>query len=154
MMSLPDSFNMSLEKFGEKIGIDLALEDGRCSLTVDDAIEVEIDYLEDAHVVIAWATVGLAPEDDFQGDRARALLALNELDAPNGGFSLSMDPENRRIIAHDHRPAELFESGDRIAAWIGALVDLVNHVRDDFAERFPCEDAPLDDEDGDEEEEA
>ena len=144
MMPLPESFNISLEEFGKTLGTDLVLEDGRCNFIVDDAIEVEIDYLEDVHVVIAWTTVGIAPEYDYQGDRALALLALNELDAPNGGFSLSMDPETRRVIAHDHRPAELFESGDRIAAWIGALVDLVNHVRNDFAERFPCEDGPLD----------
>ena len=146
MMPLPKSFNMSLEEFGKTLGIDLAIEDGRCNFIVDDAIEVEIDYLEDAHVVIAWAIIGFAPEDDYQGDRALALLALNELDAPNGGFSVSMDPETRRVIAHDHRPAELFESGDSIAAWIGALVDLVNQVRNDFAKRFPCEDGPLDNE--------
>ena len=146
MMSLPESFNISLNEFGEKIGIDLSIEDGRCNFIVDDTIEVEIDYLEESHVVVAWTTVGVAPEDTYQGERALALLALNELDAPNGGFSLSMDPETRRIIAHDHRSAELFDSGSRVAAWIGALVDLTNFVRNDFAERFPCDDAPLDEE--------
>ena len=146
MMPLPESFNMSLAEFGEKLGIELALEDGHCNLIIDDTIEVEIDYYEDSHVVVAWATVGLALKDEFQEERARALLAMNELDAPNGGFSLSMDPETRRVIAHDFRPAELFESGDRIAAWIGALVDLVNYVRCDFDERFPSADIPLESE--------
>ena len=154
MMSLPESFNMSLAEFGDKLGIDLALEDGRCNFIVDDVIEVEIDYLEDSHVVVAWTTVGYAPEDEFQEERACALLALNELDAQNGGFSLSMDPDERRVIAHDFRPAELFDSGDRIAAWIDELVGLVNLIRRDFEKRFPNADIPLDDEEDDNEEEA
>ena len=152
MMPLPESFNLSLGEFGDKLGIDLALVDGHCNFIVDDTIEVEIDYFDESHVVVAWATVGLALEDEYQVERACALLALNELDAPNGGFSLSMDPETRRVIVHDHRPAESFESGDRLAAWIGALVDLVNHIRRDFEKRFPCADIPLDNEEGDQEE--
>ncbi len=154
MMPLPDSFNISLEDFGKTLGMELSLEEGRCNFIVDDTIEVEIDYIDDAHVVIAWATVGYAPEDNFQGDRARALLALNELDAPNGGFSVSMDPETRRVVVHDHRPAELFDSADRFAAWIGGLVDLVNLIRNDFEMRFPYADIPLDDEEDEETEEA
>jgi len=144
MMTLPESFNISLAEFGKKLGTDLALEDGRCIFTVDGAIDVEIDYVDEAHIAIAWATVGYAPEDEYQAERARALLALNELDAPNDGFSISMDPETRLVIAHDHRPAELFDSADRLAAWIGALVDLVNRIRADFEKRFPCADLPLD----------
>ena len=143
MMPLQNSFNLSLAEFGEKIGAELDIVNGRCNFVVDNAIEIEIDYIEEAHVVVAWTTIGLAPEDTYQGDRARALFELNELDAQNGGFSISIDPETRRVIAHDHRPAELFDSGDRVAAWIEVLVDLVNHVRNDFAERFPCEDEPL-----------
>ncbi len=152
MMPLPESFLMSLKEFGEKLGIELGLEDGRCIFEVDGKLDVEIDYYEEAHVAVAWATVGVAPEDNFQDERARALLALNELGAPNGGFSISMDPETRCVIAHDNRPAELFESGDRIAAWIGALCDLVYLIRRKFEEQFPCADFPLEDE-ADEEEE-
>ena len=146
MMNLAESFFMSLQEFAEKLGTELEVEDGRCIFTVDGTLDVEIDYLDEVHVVVAWATVGVAPEDTFQAERARPLLALNELDAPNGGFSISMDPETRCVIAHDNRPAELFESGDRIAAWIGALVDLVNLIRHKFEEQFPCADLPLEDE--------
>ena len=150
MMPLPESFSISLDDFGKKLGMELYLEDGRCSFNIDGTIDVELNYIYDAHVVIAWANVGYAPEDDFQEERARALLALNELAAPNGGFSISMDPETRMVIAHDHRPAELFDSADRIAAWIDALVDLVNHIRSDFEERFPSADLPLELEDEEE----
>ncbi len=156
MMNLYDSFNMILNEFGETLGAELVLEDGKCIFTVDGDIDVVIDYNEEADVVIAWSAVGSLPEDEYQAERARALFVLNELDAPNGGFSVSMDPETRLVIVQDHRPVELFDSADRLAAWIDALVDLVNLIRDTFEEKFPCTDMPLDDEDdeNDEEEEA
>lgn len=140
MMPLPDSFRLALAAFGRKAGVELSLSGNRCRFTVDGSVEVEIDYVEKAHVAIAWAVVGLAPEDAFREARARALLALDALDAPNGGFTLAMDPETRLVLAHDNRPAELFDSADRLAAWIDALASLVNRVRVDFEERFPCGD--------------
>ncbi len=140
MMTLPDGFNASLAQFGETIGTDLKMVDGRCSFVVDDRFEVELDYVDEAHVVVAWATVGIAPDDEWKDERANALLAFNEIDADNGGFSISMDPETRRVIAHDNRPAELFDTADRLAVWIETLVVLVGRIRYDFAERFPCND--------------
>lgn len=150
MMDLHDSFNMTLNEFGKTLAMELALEDGKCIFTVDGTIDVEIDYYDEADMVVAWAAVGVAPEDEYQTERAHALFALNELDAPNGGFSVSMDPETRLVVAHDHRPAELFDTADRLAAWVGALVDLVNLIRDTFEQKFPCSDMLLDDEDDEE----
>ncbi len=150
MMPLYDAFNMTLNEFGETLGMELSIEDGKCIFTVNGTIDVEIDYYDEADMVVAWAAVGVAPEDEFQTERACALFALNELDAPNGGFSVSMDPETRLVIAQDHRPAELFDSTDRLAAWIGALVDLVNLIRDTFEQKFPC-DMLLEDDEEDEE---
>ena len=149
-MELPESFEMALADFGEKMGVELALAEGQCNFTVDGTVEVEIDYIEDVNVVIAWAVIGYAPEDMYSADRAKALLAMNALNAPNGGFSFSLDPDTRRLIVHDNRPAELFDTADRLAAWIGTLVELVNNVRADFADRFPAPDILP----GDEEEEA
>ena len=152
-MDLPESFKMSLAEFGRTVGVELALDEGQCNFTVDGTVEVEIDYIEEVHVVIAWAVIDYAYEDMYSADRAKTLLALNALNAPNGGFSLSLDPESRRFIAHDNRPAELFDTADRLAAWIGALVELVNNVRADFADRFPSPDILPDEDDDNAEEE-
>ena len=153
MMTSYDSFNMVLNQFGETLGAELALKDGKCIFTVDGNIDVVIDYYDEADVVVAWSAVGIASEDEYQAERARALFALNELDAPNGGFSVSMDPETRLVIVQDHRPVELFDSADRLAAWVEALVDLVNLIRDTFEEKFPCSDMLLDEEDEEDDEE-
>ena len=140
MMSLYESFGMALADFGKALGVDLVLADGHCGFTVDGEVDVEIDYVGEADEVIAWATVLPAHDDEYAAERARALLALDEIDAPNGGFSVSMDPETGRVVAHDHRPAELFDSADRVAVWVDSLVRLVMRVRIDFADRFPPSD--------------
>ncbi len=139
-MTLYDGFTTALAAFGRKLGMELAIVDGHCDFVVDGQCEVGIDYIREADVVVAWSTVGLAPEDEWQEDRAKALLALNWNDAENNGFTVSMDPETRRVVAHDNRPAELFDSADHVAVWIEALVALVDRIRGDFAERFPCND--------------
>ena len=148
-MDIRESFEQCLADFGKVLGTELVFEEDRCNFTVDGAVEIELDYYDDSDVVIAWATVGEMPEDDLAGDRALVLLALNELGGPAGGYTLSMDADTRCVIAHDNRPAESFDSADRLAAWLDTLVELVNAIREDFAERFPCMDI---DDDAEEEE--
>ena len=143
-MTLFESFQQALADFGEKMGMQLALNENRCNFTVDGTVEVEIDYIEEAEEVVAWSPVGYAVEDGFQEQRARALMELNELDAKNAGFTISMDPENRMVVVHDHHPAEMFENADHVAAWIDSLVELVNGIRTRFEEQFPCGDLPDD----------
>ena len=148
-MGIRESFELCLADFGKALGTKLVFEEDHCNFTVDGAVEIELDYYDDSDVVVAWATVGEMPEDDLAGDRALVLLALNELGGPAGGYTLSMDADTRRVIAHDNRPGEAFESADRLAAWLDTLVELVNAIREDFAERFPCMDI---DDDAEEEE--
>ncbi|MBQ6472864.1 MAG: type III secretion system chaperone [Victivallales bacterium] len=140
MMELRDSFNETLAEFGQTLDAALALQDGHCSFTVDGTVSVQLEYLDESNTVIAWSTIGIAPEDGYQYDRARFLLALNELGAANDGFSFGLDPNTRHIIAHDHRPAELFDSADRLAAWLESLVEIVTRIRHEFAVQFPCAD--------------
>ena len=143
-MDIRESFEQCLADFGKVLGTELVFEEDHCNFTVDGTVEIELDYYDDSDVVVAWATVGEMPEDDLAGDRALVLLALNELGGPAGGYTLSMDADTRRVIAHDNRPAEAFDSADRLAAWLDTLVELVNAIREDFEVRFPCMD--IDDE--------
>ena len=143
-MALIDSFQQVLADFGKIMGMELAMNENRCNFMVDGTVEVEIDYIEEAEEAVAWSSVGYAVEDGFQEQRARALMELNELDAHNAGFTISMEPENRMVIVHDHRPLEMFEDADHVAAWINSLVELVNGIRTRFEEQFPCADLPDD----------
>ena len=145
-MDIREQFEQVLAEFGEKMSTELKLVDGRCSFTVDGTVEIEIDYYDAAEAVVAWSTVGELPEDELSRDRALALLAINELGSGHAGFTISMDPETRRVVAHDRRGAEAVDSADRLAVWMEALVDLVKGVRLEFAERFPFEGEDPDDE--------
>jgi hypothetical protein len=145
-MDIREQFEQVLAEFGDKMNCRLKLEDGRCSFTVDGAVEIEIDYYDEAEAVVAWSTVGELPEDALSRDRALALLAINELGSGHAGFTLSMDPETRRVVAHDRRGAEAVDSADRLAVWMDALVDIVKGVRLEFSERFPFEGDDPDDE--------
>ncbi|MBQ7178835.1 MAG: type III secretion system chaperone [Victivallales bacterium] len=144
MNTLFESFQQVLADFGKIMGTELAMNENRCNFTVDGSVEVEIDYIEEAEEVVLWSSVGYALEDGFQEQRARALIELNELDAPNAGFTISMEPEDRMVVVHDHRPLEMFENADHVAAWINSLVELVNLIRTRFEEQFPCVDLPDD----------
>lgn len=137
MMDGRAQFEQVLAEFGEKLGTKLELVDDRCNFIIDGTVEVEIDYYSDAEYLVAWSTVGELPEDGFSGARALALLAMNELGSLRAGFTLSMDAETRRVVAHDRRGVEAVDSADRLAVWIDALVDLVRGIRSDFAKRFP-----------------
>ncbi len=130
-------FERVLAEFGEKLGTKLELVDDRCNFVVDGTVEVEIDYYPDGEYLVAWSTVGELPEDHFSAERALALLARNELGSFRAGFTLSMDAETRRVVAHDRRGVEAIDSADRLAVWMDALVDLVKGIRFEFAKRFP-----------------
>ncbi len=139
-MDIRGSFKTMLAEFGKMLGHELVLEEDRCNFTVDGIVEVELDYQDDSDVVVAWSTVGALPQDDLAGERTLALLSFNELGGVADGFTLSLDAETRCVVAHDYRSAESFDSVDRLALWIDTLVSLVTAIREDFEERFPCED--------------
>ena len=134
-----EQFEQVLAEFGEKLNAELKLVDDRCEFTVDGAVEIEIDYYPESAMLVAWATVGELPKDDLSGARALALLALNGLGAGRTGYTLSMDAETRRVVAHDRHGVETIDSADRLAVWMDTLVVLVKRIRSEFGERFPFE---------------
>ena len=148
-MDAKESFCASLAEFGAKLGCGLALDpSGVCNFTVDGEVEVELRYFDESDTVVVWTSIGRLPRDGRAGERALALLALDEPGAAPDGCTLSMDPETRMALAHCRCAAEELDGADDIAAKVSGLVELAIAVREDFADRFPCDEAARDGEEG------
>ena len=138
--SLREQFEDVLAEFGETVKLPLALgEDGTATFTVDDEIVVSLQYLDESDFVVAFSPVGAfggtgAPD---AGEKALALLRMNEPGGIGEGFTLALDEEADLVSAMDRRSALEISSADSLAAWVDALVRVVRKVREDFAARFP-----------------
>ena len=130
-----------LAEFGALVKQRLALgEDDTATFTVDDEVIVNLQYLDNADAVVAFAPVGAFGGTDAPdaGEKALALLRLCELGGPTEGFTLALDADADLVLAMDRRGAAELSSVDSLAAWMEALVRAVRAVRDHFAESFPA----------------
>ena len=137
---LRGQFEGVLAEFGKIAGIPLALdEDGTATFTVDDEIIVNLQYLDESDAIVAFAPVGGFGGTDAPdaGEKALALLRMNEIGGPTEGFTLALDEDAELVLAMDRRSALEISSADSLAAWMEALVIAVRAVRDRFAEEFP-----------------
>ena len=138
---LRDQFEEVLAEFGEAVGHALELDDGgTATFTVDDEIIVNLKYLDDSDVVVAFAPVGGFGDADAPdaGEKALELLRMNELGGATEGFALALDEDADLVLAMDRRSALELAAADSLAAWMEALVSAVCAVRERFAERFPA----------------
>lgn len=137
-----DQFEDVLAEFGGLVGQPLALDgDGTATFTVDDEIIVNLQYLEESGMVLAFAPVGAfggldAPD---AGEKALELLRLNEPGGMAEGYTLALDEDADLVLAMDRRSVPVLSHVDSLAAWMDALVRAVRAVRERFAERFPRE---------------
>ena len=139
---LKEQFEEVLAEFGDLVKQKLALDDdGTATFTVDDEIIVNIQYLVDSDVVVAFSPVGGFGGFDAAdaGEKALELLRLNELGGATDGFTLALDRDADLVLALDRRSALEISSVDSLSAWTDALVRAVRTVRDDFAGKFPVE---------------
>ena len=139
---LREQFEDVLAEFGEAVGYKLSLDDdGTATFTVDDEIIVNLQYLDDSDVVVAFAPVGGFGEMDAPdaGEKALELLRMNELGGATEGFTLALDEDSELVLAMDRRDALEIAAADSLAAWMESLVSAVRAVRERFAERFPAE---------------
>ncbi len=138
---LREQFESVLAEFGALVNRPLALDgDGTATFTVDDEIIVNLQYLDEADAVIAFAPVGGFDADGADaGEKALELLRLCDLGGPAEGFTLALDADADLVLAMDRRTALEISSADALAAWTDALVRAVRTVRERFAERFPLE---------------
>ena len=138
---LKSQFSNVLAEFGVLVKQKLALgEDDTETFTVDDEVIVNLQYLDNADAVVAFAPVGAFGGTDAPdaGEKALALLRLCELGGPTEGFTLALDADADLVLAMDRRGAAELSSVDSLAAWMEALVRAVRAVRDHFAGNFPA----------------
>ena len=136
---LREQFEDVLADFGALVKQNLALDgDGAATFTVDDEVIVNLQYLD---TVLAFAPVGAFgdPDGADAGERALALLRLNDIGGPCEGFTLALDADADLVLAMDRRSALVLATPDALAAWLDALVRAVRAVRAHFAEHFPAE---------------
>ena len=137
-----EQFQNVLAEFGESVKLPLALDDdGSATFTVDEEIIINLQYLDESDSILAFAPVGGfdATEPDA-GEKALALLRLNDLGGATEGFTLALDEDADLVLAMDRRSALEIAAVDSLAAWMEALVDAVRAVRAHFAESFPVDD--------------
>lgn len=139
---LREQFEDILSEFGKTVGIPLSLDDdGTATFTVDDEIIVNLQYLDESDVILAFAPVGgLDATEPDAGEKALALLRLNELGGVTEGFTLALDEDADLVLAMDRRHALEIAAADSLAAWMESLVRAVRAVRTHFAETFPVDD--------------
>ena len=139
---LRDQFLDVLAEFGNAIDLSLALDDdGAVSFMVDDEAMVNLQYLDESDFAVAFSPIGGFGGTDAPdaGEKALALLRMNEPGGVAEGFTLALDEEADLVLAMDRRSALEISSADSLAAWVDALVRVVRAVREDFAARFPIE---------------
>ena len=138
---LKAQFANVLAEFGALVKQKLVLgEDDTATFMVDDEVIVNLQYLDNADAVVAFAPVGAFGGTDAPdaGEKALALLRLCELGGPTEGFTLALDADADLVLAMDRRGAAELSSVDSLAAWMDALVRAVRAVRDYFAGIFPA----------------
>ena len=135
-------FDAVLAEFGDLFKLELVLDDeATVTFTIDDDIIVNLQYLEESDVVVAFSPVGAfgGLDDADAGKKALALLRLNELGGATEGFTIALDEVTDLVMAMDRRSALEISSADAMAAWMESLVHAVHAVRDYFAVNFPVD---------------
>ncbi|MBR4674742.1 MAG: type III secretion system chaperone [Victivallales bacterium] len=135
-------FDAVLAEFGDLLKLELVLDDeAAVTFTIDDDIIVNLQYLEESDVVVAFSPVGAFGGIDVAsaGEKALALLRLNELGGATEGFTLALDEDADLIMVMDRRGALDISSADSLAAWLESLVHAVHAVRNYFAVNFPVD---------------
>jgi hypothetical protein len=139
---LRGQFEDVLAEFGNLLKQELVLDDeATVTFTIDDEIIVNMQYLEESDVIVAFSPIGAFGGVDVAdaGEKALALLRLNELGGATEGFTLALDDDADLVLAMDRRGALEISSADSLAAWMESLVHAVRAVRDYFSVNFPVD---------------
>ena len=129
-MDARETFEGLLSEFNAASGLRAELDAQHAAVLEFGDVIVNLQLLPESGNVLAWATLGFLGDDANADLRLARLLQFNDRMGENGGFVFSLDSEDQdRVLAHDFRPLAFFANADVLAAWIEALVDLVEATR-------------------------
>lgn len=140
---LRDQFASVLKEFGSLVMEDLLLDetDNTATFTVDDDIIINLNYLDESDTILLFSPVGAFGDLNAAdaGQKALALLKLNDLSGAACEITLMLDGEGELVLAADRRSANTISSADAFAAWVEIMVRSVRATREYFAKHFPLE---------------
>lgn len=140
---LRDQFASVLKEFGSLVMEDLSLDetDNTATFTVDDDIIINLNYLNESDMILLFSPVGAFGDLNAAdaGQKALALLKLNDLSGAACEVTLMLDGEGELVLAADRRSANTISSADAFAAWLEIMVRSVRATREYFAKHFPLE---------------
>ncbi|SFS72434.1 Tir chaperone protein (CesT) family protein [Succinivibrio dextrinosolvens] len=140
---LRDQFASVLKEFGSLVMEDLSLDetDNTATFTVDDDIIINLNYLNESDTILLFSPVGAFGDLNASdaGQKALALLKLNDLSGAACEVTLMLDGEGELVLAADRRSANTISSADAFAAWVEIMVRSVRATREYFAKYFPLE---------------
>lgn len=144
-MDAREEFAAVLADMSSAAGLDVKLDETNSAVLEIGNVVVNLHLLPESRQVLAWATLGFLGADVHAPARLVFLMRLNDELPATGGYTFSIDrADSDRVLAHDIRPLAWLTDGDRLAAWIEALVDLIESTRVKIDEACPfVDDEPL-----------
>ena len=114
------TFEELISALGERIGVDLAAEDGSCVINVDDMV-VTLMSLPDSDRLAVYGEIGDPPPEGLE-QLLSAMLEANHLFAGTAGATISRDHETGRFHLCRHEPLATLDA-DSLAALVESFVN-------------------------------
>lgn len=144
MMTAREQLEEVLAEFGAASGVELRLGSDNVAVLERGGTVISLVYLPESEHVVAWTTLGILADDANAPRRVRLLMQWNDDPAVANGYTFGLDEQDGRVVVHDRRSVRFLDNADRLAAWLGILVDLVAEARDRLDREAPfVDDEPL-----------
>ena len=128
------TFEELISALGERIGVDLAAEDGSCVINVDDMV-VTLMNLPDSGRLAVYGEIGDPPPEGLE-QLLSAMLEANHLFAGTAGATISRDHETGRFHLCRHEPLAILNA-DTLAAILQSFVNTLEIWRKAIASYRP-----------------
>ena len=128
------TFEELISALGERIGVDLAAEDGSCVINADDMV-VTLMSLPDSDRLAVHGEIGDPPPEGLE-QLLSAMLEANHLFAGTAGATISRDHETGRFHLCRHEPLAILDA-DSLAALVESFVNTLEIWRKAIASYRP-----------------